>query len=164
MNKLMTVIVLLWLVIPVIAGCQPQSIVNQETPSLSQPVNVTEQPQASTTAGPLTLEITSPAEGRETNWGFTRVRGIVSPASAVVSIADEGYARVEVDGGFESDYIVLDEGKNEIRVTATTGSEEITKTVTVNYSLQLHVSVSLDLEPGKGWFTETPVRIHSRYD
>ncbi len=119
-------------------------------------------PPAEIVTGPLTLEITSPAEGKETSWGFTRVRGTVSPISAVVSINNWGYARVEADGSFESDYVVLNEGKNEIHVTATIGGEEVTRMVTVNYTLDLHVSISLDLEPGKDWLTESPARIGGR--
>ncbi len=162
MNKLINIMVLLLLMVVVVAGCQPQTVDNQETQLPSQPSDVSEPPQAERATGPLTLEITSPAEGRETSWGFTKVRGTVSPTGAVVSIDNEGYARVETDGSFESDYIVLDEGKNEIRVTATTGREEVTRTVTVNYDLDLHVSISLNLESGKDWFTESSVRIGGR--
>jgi hypothetical protein len=154
--------VLLLLMVVVVAGCQPETAEIQETQLSSQPADVSEPPPAETAAGPLTLEITSPAEGRETSWGFTTVRGTVSPAGAVVSIDNEGYAKVEADGSFESDYIVLNEGKNEIRVTATTGKEEVTRTVTVNYNLDLHVSISLNLEPGKDWLTESPARIGGR--
>jgi hypothetical protein len=81
--------------IPVIAGCQPQSVENQEMLP------------AKTADGPLTLEITSPEEGEETTWGFTRVIGTVSLSSAVVTIDNEGHASVKTDGSFESDYIVL---------------------------------------------------------
>ncbi len=153
---------LILLMIVLVAGCQPQPVENQETLLPPQTADVSEPPRAETATGPLTLEITSPVEGRETSWGFTRVRGIVSPASAVVSIDNEGYAKVEADGSFGSDYIVLNEGKNEICVTATTGREEITRTVTVNYTLNLHVSISLNLEPGKDWLTESPARIGGR--
>ncbi len=161
MNKLVTIIVLLLLMVGVVTGCQPQTMPNQET-QLPPQTAVSEPSQAQPFTGPLTLEITSPTEGRETSWGFTRVRGTVSPASAVVSIDNEGYVKVEADGNFESDYIVLDEGKNKIRVTATNGREEVTKTVTVNYNPDLHVSISLNLEPGRDWFTESPARIGGR--
>jgi hypothetical protein len=152
---------LLLLMVGVVTGCQPQTMPDQET-QLPPQTAVSEPSQAQPVTGPLTLEITSPTEGRETSWGFTRVRGTVSPANAVVSIDNEGYAKVETDGSFESDYIVLNEGKNEIHVTAATGREEVTKTVTVNYNLDLHVSISLNLEPGRDWFTESPARIGGR--
>ncbi len=149
-QRLLVITTLLLVILMLFSGCQAEN----DTVTPSSPTEVT--------TGPLTLNITSPVEGRETSWGFTRVRGTVSPASAVVSIDNEGYAKVEADGSFESDYIVLNEGKNDLRVMATTGSEEIAQTVTVNYKLELHVSISLDLEPGMDWFTESPARIGGR--
>jgi uncharacterized protein YfaP (DUF2135 family) len=141
LNKLLTILVLIILIIPALAGCQQQL--------------------AETTDRSIYLAITSPLEDSETRWGFTTVRGTVSPANAVVSV-DSVHAKVEADGSFESDYIVLNEGKNDIRVTATSGSEEITRTVTVNYDLELHVSISVNYKPGKDWFTESPARIDGR--
>ncbi|MGD9142292.1 MAG: hypothetical protein PVG61_00435 [Dehalococcoidia bacterium] len=155
MKKPVTIIAFSMLVITLVVGCQAQQA-ERETQSGSEPT------QTETATGPLVLEITSPSEGKETTWGFTRVRGNVSPSGAVVSIENWGYARVETDGSFESDYIVLNEGKNEIHVTATTGAEEVTRTVTVNYTLDLHVSISLDFKPGKDWLTASPARIGGR--
>lgn len=155
MSKLVSIQLLSMLIVVVIGGCQPEQV-DRETQSGSEPT------QEEMDTGPLVLEITSPSEGKETTWGFTRVRGNVSPSSAVVSIDNWGYARVEMDGSFESDYIMLNEGENEIHVTATAGGEEVTKMVTVNYTLDLHVSISLDLEPGKDWLTESPARIGGR--
>jgi hypothetical protein len=142
MNKLIAIMVILLLVVPGITGCQPQPV--------------------ETIDGSLTLEITSPVEGSETTWGFIRVNGTVSPASAVVSIDKQGYARVDADGSFESDYIVLNEGKNDIHIRATAGDEEVTRTVSVNYTLDLRVSISPGLEPGRDWLTESPAKIGGR--
>jgi uncharacterized protein YfaP (DUF2135 family) len=141
MNKLLTILVLIILIISVIAGCQ-------------QPVGTSE--------SSLNLEITSPLEGSETSWSFTTVSGTVFPADATISIDSDLNVKVNADGSFESDYIVLNEGKNEIRVTATSGNEEVTKTITINYNLELHVSISLNYEPGKDWFTESPAKIGGR--
>jgi hypothetical protein len=160
MNKLITIMVLSLLIAITVAGCQPAPA-EQETQLPSLPSGMESAPSEMVT-GPLTLEITSPMEGRETEWGFTKVRGTVSPVGAVVSIDNVGYARVDADGSFESDYVVLNEGRNEITVTATTGKEEVTRTVTVDYTLVLHVSLSLDMEQPEGWLTESPARIGGR--
>jgi len=164
MNKLLTIMALLLLALPIIAGCQPKETAENQGTSLAptRSAIISEPSQTRTTAGPLTLEITSPVDNKETEWGFIRIRGMVSPSSAVVSIENEGYARVEPDGSFESDYIVLNEGKNEIHIMAASGGEEVTKTVTVDYNLDLHVSISLDFEPGKDWLTVSPARIGGR--
>lgn len=112
-------------------------------------------------SGPLTLQIASPSDGRETSWGFATVDGVVSPPEAVVTV-NGVTVKVDENGSFESDYILLDEGTNELRTVATLDGKKISKTVTVTYIFKLHVSISLNLEPGKDWFTESPAEIGGR--
>jgi nitrogen fixation protein FixH len=112
-------------------------------------------------AGPLTLEITSPRDGRETPWGFTSVEGTVSPPDATVIVNGISVA-VAGDGSFESDFILLDEGKNELRAVATLSGKSVSRSVTVTYNIKLHISISLNLPPGEDWFTVSPAEIGGR--
>ena len=147
MRKLFIITTLAMLIFTLFLGCQ------------TQPENGTQPP--SSTSGPLTLQITSPRDGRETSWGFVTVDGIVSSPEATVTV-NRISVDVAEDGSFESDYILLDEGKNEFRTVATLDGKKVSKTVTVTYTLKLHVSISLNLEPGEDWFTESPAEIGGR--
>jgi hypothetical protein len=118
-----------------------------------------QQPEGS--SGHLTLQITSPKDGRETSWGFVTVDGVVSPPEAVVTVNGVGVT-VDENGRFESDYILLDEGKNELTAIATLDGEKVSKTVSVNYNLKLHVSLSLPLEPAEDYITESPAEFRGR--
>src|SRR3989304_4848123 len=125
------------LVTLIFSACQPQPRNGVEAPS---------------TTRALSLEITAPLDGRETAWGFVTVTGIVSSPEAQVNVSGIN-VDVGQDGSFESDYILLDEGKNKLTAVATLEGKTVSKTVTVTYTLKLHVSISLNLERGKDWLT-----------
>jgi nitrogen fixation protein FixH len=150
MKKLIAITALLLLVL-ILPGCQLHS---ENTPEQSPS-------QPDKTTGPLTLQVTSPFDGRETMWGFTTVNGIVSHPEAIVTVNGIGVEIAE-DGSFDSDYILLSEGKNELTATATLNGEKVSETVTVTYTLKLHVSISLNLAPGEDWLTESPAEISGR--
>ncbi len=133
------------LILPLFAGCQRQVRVGTEPPSATRP----------------SLQISSPSEGRETSYGFITVAGVVSPAQAKVNVNGISVDVAE-DGSFESDYVLLNEGKNELRAVATANGKTVSKTVTVNYTLKLHVSISLNFDSGKDWLTESPTKIGGR--
>jgi len=134
------------LVTLIFSACQPQPRNGVEAPS---------------TTRALSLEITAPLDGRETAWGFVTVTGIVSSPEAQVNVSGIN-VDVGQDGSFESDYILLDEGKNKLTAVATLEGKTVSKTVTVTYTLKLHVSISLNLERGKDWLTESPTKIGGR--
>ncbi len=146
MRRLFIIATLITLTSALFASCQGQAKDGTEPPSAT---------------GSLSLQISSPREGWETSWGVVTVAGIVSPPQAKVNVNGIGVDVAE-DGSFESDYILLNEGKNNLRAVATLDGETVSKTVTVNYTLKLHVSISLNLEPGRDWFTESPVEIGGR--
>ena len=146
------VIITTWvLLILILPGCQlhPENTA-ERSPS-----------QQDKTAGPLTLQITNPFDGRETSRGFTTVNGIVSHPEAAVTVNGISVEIAE-DGSFRSDYILLSEGKNELTATATLNGEKVSKTVTVTYTLELRVGISRNLAPGEDWFTESPAEIGGR--
>jgi uncharacterized protein YfaP (DUF2135 family) len=107
----------------------------------------------------LTLQIESPKS--ETSWGFTSIRGTVSSPEASVTINGDGVP-VATDGSFTLDYVPLSEGRNDFHVVATLGDDEVSRTVSVTYILNLKASLNLNLEPGWDWFTESPVEIGGR--
>lgn len=146
MRKLIIITVLMMLIFALLAGCQGQAKDGTEPPSAT---------------GPLSLQISSPRESWETSWGFVTVAGIVSPPQAKVNVNGISVDVAE-DGSFESDYILLNEGKNELRAVATANGKTVSKIVTVNYTLKLHVSISLNFEPSRDWFTESPAEIGGR--
>ncbi len=147
MKKLVILFVILTpLILTLFAGCRGQ---------------VKDGTEPSSATGSLSIQISSPREGWETSWGFVTVVGIVSPPQAKVNVNGIGVDVAE-DGSFESDYILLNEGKNELRAVATADRKTVSKTVTVNYTLKLHVSISLNLERGRDWFTESPAEIGGR--
>ncbi len=147
MNKLFVVSSLTLLIFALFVGCQVQTEDGTQSPS--------------SVLGSPTLQITSPRDGWDTSWGFITVAGIVSPPEAQVNVSGIN-VDVAKDGSFESDYILLNEGNNELRAVATLDGKTVSKTVTVNYTLKLHVSISLNLEPGRDWFTESPAKIGGR--
>ena len=150
MKRLFVITLLIFLIFILFSGCQRQG------------ENVTEpSPPQEKYAGQLTLQITSPRDGRETSWGFVTVEGIVSPPGATVTVNDT-IVEVKENGGFESNYILLDEGKNEMRAVATLDGRKVSKTVTVNYTCKLHVSLSLPLEPAEDYITKSPAEFHGR--
>ncbi len=146
MRKLFIITALMALIFALLAGCQGQAKDRTEPPSAT---------------GPLSLQISSPRESWETSWGFVTVAGIVSPPQAKVNVNGISVDVAE-DGSFESDYILLNEGKNELRAVATANGKTVSKIVTVNYTLKLHVSISLNFEPSRDWFTESPAEIGGR--
>jgi hypothetical protein len=129
------------LILGICSGCRPQQSVTNE--------------------GPLSLQVTSPRDGFETSWGFTTVSGIVSATEASVTVNGTPTS-VSANGSFESDYLLLSEGANELHVVATLDDYEVSKTITIIYNLNLHVSLSLHLEPGEDWFKESPSEINGR--
>jgi hypothetical protein len=143
---LMPVVIGLFIFMALISGCQ------EPPTSTSAPAEV---------VPPLTLEITTPVDQLNTAWGFTTVAGIVSKPEAVVTVNDTN-VKVSSDGHFESDSIFLNEGKNNLTVTASWNGEEVSRTVTINYVTDLHVSISLNLKPGKDWYTVSPAEIGGR--
>lgn len=82
---------------------------------------------------PLTLDVTSPAEGAELTVTPVTVEGSVSDAEAEVTI-NEVAVTVAEDGTFSGE-VELTEGENTITVVATLGEEIVTQTVTVTYTL-----------------------------
>ncbi len=149
-KKIISITMVGMLVLTIFLGCQSQSGDGTELPSTQE-----------TPTGPLTLQITSPRDGRETSWGFANVDGIVSPPEAMVTVNGVS-VEVAADGSFESDYIPLNEGENKLRTVAILNGKKVSKTVTVNYTLKLHVSIGLNLEPNEDWFTESPAEIGGR--
>lgn len=148
MKKVLFLCIIL-LILTLLSGCQTQSEENTKSTS------------SHTTTDNLNLQITAPTDGRETSWGFTRVRGIVSQSGATLTVNDDS-VQVAEDGSFESDYILLSEGHNELCVVATIGDEKVSQTISVIYTCKLHVSLSLNLEPDEDYFTETPAEIGGR--
>ncbi len=147
MKRLSIISTLALLIFALFVGCQAQGEDSPQSPS--------------SVPGSPTLQITSPTDGRDTSWGFITVAGIVSPPEAQVNVSGINVDVAE-DGSFESDYILLNRGNNELRAVAILDGKTVSKTVTVTYTLKLHVSISLNLEQGKDWFTESPVEIGGR--
>jgi len=115
------------LVTLIFSACQPQPRNGVEAPS---------------TTRALSLEITAPLDGRETAWGFVTVTGIVSSPEAQVNVSGIN-VDVGQDGSFESDYILLDEGKNKLTAVATLEGK------TVSIEEPFKVGNSLLMFPGE---------------
>ena len=81
---------------------------------------------------PLTMTVTSPADGAELTESPVAVIGTVSDATATVTVNDVA-ATVAEDGAFSAD-VGLTAGENTITVVAILGEQEVTETVTVTYT------------------------------
>jgi len=91
----------------------------------------------------LTLTVTEPMDGATVTKSSVTVRGEVSDAKATVVVKNTGYegeltlvtkASVYKSRRFGAYGVTLTQGENIIKVVATRGKEEVTKTVTVTYT------------------------------
>lgn len=106
----------------------------------------------------LSLQILYPDDGIEINTNLLKVRGKVSQPDAIVSITGTQATVNHEDSTFYS-YIELDEGENEIEVTASLGDERTGEVLSVSFEPVPWIDYEWpDLKAGVD-YTKTPVHI-----
>ncbi len=90
-------------------------------------------------AEPLVLQITSPADGTESNTNLVTVTGQVSPIGAEVTI-DGRKALISESGEFQG-YSLLTEGPNIVKIEARLGNQTSEKSIAVGFSPPLAVCI-----------------------
>jgi len=107
---------------------------------------------------PLSLQVLYPDDGTAINNNLLKVRGKVSQSDAIVHINGIQPNVNHEDATFYS-YIELDEGENEIEVTASRGDERISKVLSVSFEPVPWIDYAWpDLKEGVD-YTKTPVHI-----
>jgi hypothetical protein len=107
---------------------------------------------------PLSLQIIYPDDGIAISTNLLKVRGKVLPSDAIVRINGTQANVNHEDSTFYS-YIELDEGGNEIEVTAVRGNESTTEVLSVSFEPVPWIDYEWpDLKEGVD-YTKTPVHI-----